>query len=100
MSLLHSELLVIANAYFLAGIPVACAVLAGLCSPLYRQPWTSSSAGGRGWPASSSPPRQQPHCSEATAQGVLSSTSREVPASRSEAMLAKIEFSWAASGWL
>ena len=39
MSLLHSELLVIANAYFLAGIPVAFAVLAGLCSPLHRQPW-------------------------------------------------------------
>jgi hypothetical protein len=30
---------VIANAYFLAGIPVAFAVLAGLCSPFYRQPW-------------------------------------------------------------
>jgi hypothetical protein len=30
---------VIANAYVLAGIPVAFIILAGLCSPLYRQPW-------------------------------------------------------------
>jgi hypothetical protein len=39
MSLLHSELVVIVNAYLFAGIPIGFAVVAGHCSPLYRLPW-------------------------------------------------------------
>ena len=39
MALIHRELAVVLDAYLLAGIPIVFAAVAGLMSPMYRQPW-------------------------------------------------------------
>jgi hypothetical protein len=38
MTLVHQELTIVLNAYFLAGIPIAFVAMAGWMSPTYRQP--------------------------------------------------------------
>jgi hypothetical protein len=39
VTLVHRELSVILNAYLLAAIPIGFVMLAGVWSPMYRQPW-------------------------------------------------------------
>ena len=39
MALIHREVAVVLNAYLLAAIPIVFVAMAGVMSPLYRQPW-------------------------------------------------------------
>jgi hypothetical protein len=40
VTLVRNELSIVLDAYLLAGIPIAFLVLAGIWSPMYRQPWS------------------------------------------------------------